>query len=57
MSDVEEEIRDVLFEFLSDIYESCSQNFTVIRLLTNSLLNYCYFPLVIPALTGSYSRN
>lgn len=27
------------------------------RLLTNALLNYCYLPLVIPALVGTYQRN
>jgi len=54
MADVEEELRDVTFEFLSDIFESCSKNTTVISLLTNALLHYCYLPLVIPALVGTY---
>jgi hypothetical protein len=38
MADVIEEIRFVGFEFLSDIYEQCHNNETVIRLLTNALL-------------------
>lgn len=57
MSDIEEELRDVIFEFLSDIFESCAHNTTVIRFLTNSLLHYCYLPLVVPALVGTYQRN
>lgn len=57
MADFEEELRYVLFEFLSDIYESCFQNTTVMRLLTNSLLHYCYLPLVIPALVGTNTRS
>ena len=56
MTDLEEELRDGIFEFISDIYESCSQNLTVMKLLTNALLHYCYLPLVIPALIGTYTR-
>lgn len=56
MADVIEEIRFVGFEFLSDIYEQCHNNETVIRLLTNALLQYCYLPIVIPALVGSSTK-
>lgn len=52
LDDQVEDLRD-LVEFLSEIYENCSQNRTVIRLLTNTLLHYCYLPVIIPALVGS----
>lgn len=52
MNDVAEDLA-ALFEYLSDIYQQCALNETVIKLLTNSLLSYCYLPLVIPALVGT----
>lgn len=39
-------------EFISEMFEQCSENKTCIRLLTNALLYYCYFPLVLPPLVG-----
>ena len=53
MLDLTEDIRYQVFEFLSDIYEQCHNNETVIKLLTNALLHYCFIPLVIPALVGT----
>ncbi len=40
-------------EFLNELYEQCASNKTVVRMLTNALLHYCYLPLVIPALVGT----
>lgn len=57
MEDVVEDIRYVVFEFLSDIYEQCSSNETVTKLLTNCLLNYCYIPLVMPSLIGTAHKS
>jgi len=57
MHDLVEDIRYVVFEFLSDIYEQCNQNETVINLLTNSLLHYCYIPLVMPALIATVPKS
>ncbi len=52
MNDTAEDLT-VLLEYMSDIYQQCSHNETVIKLLTNALLHYCYLPLVIPALVGT----
>lgn len=57
MHDLVEDIRYVVFEFLSDIYEQCNQNDTVMKLLTNSLLHYCYIPLVMPALIATAPKS
>jgi hypothetical protein len=39
-------------EFISEVYEQCSENKTCMRLLTNALLYYCYLPIVLPTLVG-----
>lgn len=39
-------------EFLSEVYGNCGHNQTVMRSLTNALLNYCFLPVVVPALVG-----
>lgn len=40
-------------EFLNELYEQCTLNKTVVKLLTNALLHYCYLPVVMPALVGA----
>ena len=40
-------------DFVNEFFEHCVQNKTTNRLLTNALLHYCYFPVIIPALVGS----
>jgi len=52
---LEQKVEDLtdLIEFISEIYEQCSHNKTCVRLLTNALLYYCYFPVVLPQLVGT----
>jgi hypothetical protein len=55
MADVAEDLQD-LIEFLSEIFDQCSHNRIVIKMLTNSLLYYCYLPVIMPSLVGSTAR-
>lgn len=48
MEDLEDSV-----EFVNELFEQCSENKVVRKLLTNALLHYCYLPVVIPALVGS----
>ena len=48
MEDLEDSV-----EFVNELFEQCSENKVVSKLLTNALLHYCYLPVVIPALVGS----
>ena len=47
-----EDLQDTI-EFLNELFEQCAMNKTVVKLLTNALLHYCYLPVVLPALVGS----
>lgn len=47
-----EDLQDTV-EFINDLYEQCQANKTMVKLLTNALLHYCYLPVVIPALVGA----
>lgn len=53
MSGLIEDIRYSVFEFISDLFETCQENLVVMKLMTNALLNYCYLPCVVPALVGT----
>ena len=47
-----DDLQDTI-EFLNELFEQCAVNKTVVKLLTNALLHYCYLPVVLPALVGA----
>lgn len=47
-----DDLQDTI-EFLNELFEQCAMNKTVVKLLTNALLHYCYLPVVLPALVGA----
>ena len=51
-----EDLTDMM-EVISEIFEQCGENKTVVRLLINALLYYCYFPQVLPPLVGCPKTN